>query len=67
MHSDCYCVSVISVEGALCHAMKYRIHNSETANGLNTEYLFCYFIFKERMMSTGEASRIILTSRGFSH
>jgi len=34
--------------------MKYRVHNSEMANGLNTEYLICYFIFKERVMSTGE-------------
>lgn len=47
--------------------MKYRVYNSETANGLNTEYLFCCFIFKERAMSSGEAPRIILTSRGFSH
>jgi hypothetical protein len=66
MHTNCYCVFVILV-GVLCFEMKYRVHNSETANGLNTEYLFCYFIFKERVMSTGGAPLIILTSRGFSH
>jgi hypothetical protein len=47
--------------------MKYRVYNSETVNDLNTEYLFCCFIFKERVMSAGEASRIILSSRGLSH
>jgi hypothetical protein len=67
MHTDFYCISVILVEGGLCYTMKCRVQNSETANGLNTEYLFCCFIFKERVMSTGEAPRIILTSRGFSH
>ena len=56
MHTDYvyYCISVILVEGGLCYTMKFRVHNSETANGLNTEYLF-RFIFKERVMSTGEA------------
>jgi len=66
MHMDCYCISVILVEGGVCCAIKYRVHNSETANGLNTEYLF-RFIFKERVMSTGEAPWIILTIESFSH
>jgi len=66
MHTDYYCISVILVEGGLCYAMKFRVHNSETANGLNIEYLF-RFIFKERVMSTGEAQRMILNSESFSH
>jgi hypothetical protein len=66
MHTDSSCISVILEEGGLCYAMKYRVHNSERVSRLN-EYLFCCFIFKERVMSTGEAPRIILTSRVFSH
>jgi K+ transporter len=67
MRTDCHCISVTIVEGGLCYVMKYLIAKSERANHLNTECLFCCFIFKERVIFTGKALRIILASRGFSH
>ena len=44
MHTECYCISAILVEGGLCYETKYRVHNSERANRLNTEYLFFCFV-----------------------
>jgi hypothetical protein len=60
MHTDCYYISVIFVGGGLGYEMRYLVHNMEMVNPANTEYFFRCFIFKELMMSTGEAPQIIL-------
>jgi hypothetical protein len=60
MHTDCYRLSAIFVEGGLGYEMRRLVHKTEMVNRLNAEYFFCCFIFKEHMMSAGEAQQIIV-------